>query len=122
MSRTRFPLRSLFVATAVAVLILAGIKNLHDGIYFKQVRTVRAALAEHPEIDQVWVCTNDDVSLEIEEICFTIVGDPGTTYGIFGTDKQSKSELLTKLDNALKKHETVILPPNAEAWRWDSWK
>ena len=105
----RYSLRSLFAITTVAAVVFAALASLR-GCYYVQLRAVDAVLAEYPEIDRVWLSTNDDVTLEVEEVFFTTVSDPNTIYRCRGIDGASKSELRTGLQRALREQRPVALP------------
>lgn len=101
----RFSLRSLFGVMTYAVIIAAivvGFISWVRNLYYVQVRTVTAVLAEYPEIDRVWIGTNDDVSLEVQELYFSVVGEPNLSFGVYGIDGASKSTIRQKLDDALR--------------------
>jgi hypothetical protein len=125
MSFLRFRLRTLFVAVAVIAFALGGVVwlfNLYESFYYEQVSTVRTALAEHPEIETVWVLTNDDVQFEMEQLFFTVAGKPGVILGTSGVDGATKVEILAELDRALREQRPAQLPSYAEPWRWAAWK
>ena len=86
---------------------------LHDG-YYVQLHTVDSVLAEFPEIDKVWLCTNDDVTLEVEGLWFSTCDDPQAVFGIeWGIDGASESELRSKLSQVLLERRPVKLPARA---------
>jgi hypothetical protein len=125
MTRNRFRLRSLFIAVAIVAVICvcaARISNFLFPLYYIQVRTVKSALVEHPEIEKVWVSTNDDVTLEIEELYFSIASAPEVIYEIDGIDGASRSKILARLERALQERHPAPLPAYAEQWRWGDWK
>jgi hypothetical protein len=125
MSNARFTLRSLLIFVAVVAMVcggLASIVRIYQHLYYTQVRTVRAALAEHPEIEKVWICTNPDVELEIEELFFTVANEPGVILKIEGIDAASKDVIQAKLRRAIRQQPSVDLPTYAEPWRWSDWK
>ena len=95
----------------LAVLFCGAVVWLNNNYgYYSQVRTVNAALAKHPEIDKVWLSTNDDVRLEVEQLYFSVAGEPRVTYRIDGIDGASKSEIGEKLERALLEKQSVVLP------------
>jgi hypothetical protein len=59
--RFRFSLKELLVAVLFAAVIAWAAKLMNDG-YYIQLHTVDSVLAEFPEIDKVWLQTNDDVT------------------------------------------------------------
>jgi hypothetical protein len=121
----RYRLRDLLITVAAVALVLGSIvflANLWHSLYYVQVGTVRSALAEHPEIENVWVCTNDDVELEVEALFFTIAGRPGEVLGIGGIDGASKSKILEELHRALREDRPTQIPAYAESRHWAGWK
>ena len=113
----RFGLRSLFLYVTVTAMFCAAIGSIR-GCYYVQLRAVDAVLSEHPEIDRVWLSTNDDVELEVEEVYFSIVSEPGSIYRSDGIDTVSKAEFRTRLERALREKRPVQLPAYAtEHWR-----
>src|SRR5689334_9677082 len=87
-----------FVAVTVAALC-SGL--LYDGHYI-QLHTVNYVLAEFPEIDKVWLCTNDDLTLEVEGLWFTTVDQPEAVFGIEqGTDGATRTQLRNELKRVL---------------------
>jgi hypothetical protein len=75
-------------------------------------------LAEYPEIDRVWLMTNDDVELEVEAVYISVVGQPGLTFGFGGIDGASKSEIREHLDRALLEKRPIQRPNYVrEHWR-----
>lgn len=110
----RFNLRSLFVIVTLAALVCGCISLFREG-YLVQVRTVSSVLAEFPEIDKVWLCTNDDVTLEVEGLWFSTVDQPGTVFGIeWGIDGASALEIRNELRQILLKRHPVQLPARAK--------
>jgi hypothetical protein len=125
MSIVRSRHRDIFFAVMIVAVICGGVVWLHKLYYFMhytQVRTVSSALADHPEIEKVWVCTNEDVELEIEKLYFSIADEPGVILKINGIDAASKSEIQQKLERAIRQQPSVDLPTYAEPWRWAAWK
>jgi hypothetical protein len=105
----RFSLRSMFVIVTLAAMICGLIAWLR-GQHYVQLRTVNSVLAEYPEIGNVWLITNDDVTLEVEHLYFSTIDQPGVTYGIYGIDGASKSEIRKRLDDALRERRPVARP------------
>jgi hypothetical protein len=112
----RFRLRSLFVVMTI-VAIPCGIVAWVRSLYYVQVRTLDSVLADFPEIGRVWLSTNDDVTLEVEQVYFSIVNQPELTYGIEETDGASKSEICTLLERALQERRPVKLPAHVTPYR-----
>jgi hypothetical protein len=109
----RFRLRTAFSATALFAVACASIAWLL-GLYYVQVRRVNAALSNYPEIDRVWFCTNDDVTLEVEQLYFSTVSEPHHIFMIDGIDGVSVYEIRRRLDRALRERRQVALPRCAE--------
>ncbi len=105
----RFGLRTLLVIVAVVALSCGFIAWLR-GQYYVQLRTVNSVLAQYPEIGNVWLVRNDDVTLEVEELFFSTVDQPGVTYRIDGIDGASKSEIRRRLEDAMRERRPVTLP------------
>jgi hypothetical protein len=114
--RMRFSLRSLFIVMTF-VAVIGGVTLLVRSFYYVQLRRVNTVLAEHPEICMVWLCTNDDVTLEIEEMYFSTVDQPEVTFGIDGIDGASKSEIRRRLEDALREKRPVTRPNYATQYR-----
>ena len=107
--RFQFSLRALLVTCGCAALVCWGVSCIRYA-YFVQLRTLNFVLAEFPEIDKVWLCTNDDVTLEIEGLWFSTVDQP---QAVFGIDGASKSEIRKRLRRVLVERRPVELPPRA---------
>jgi hypothetical protein len=105
----QFSLRSLFVMTAIVAGFSYFIFWCRNFYYF-QLQDVRAALAEHPEIDRVWFGTNDDVQLEVEQVYFSIKGQPDMTFYFDGIDYVGKREFRKRLERALMERQPVVRP------------
>lgn len=109
---TRRPLVGGVALLALTIPALCG-GLFYDG-YYVQVHTVDSVLAEFPEIDKVWLCTNDDVTLEVEGLWFSTFDDPQVVFGIeWGIDGASKSELRRRLRRVLLERRPVELPARA---------
>jgi len=109
MGRMRFSIRTLFVFVTLIALI-AGVIGWVRNLYYVQLRAVNSVLAEYPQIDKVWLCTNDDVTLEVEQLYFSTVDQPELTFGIDGIDGASKSEIRKRLQHALQERRPVTRP------------
>jgi hypothetical protein len=59
----RFSLRTLFFVTATVAVICYGAYWLRN-LYHSQLRAVNAVLAEHPEIDRVWLSIPEVLTAE----------------------------------------------------------
>ena len=116
MGGMRFNIRTLFVIVTLVALI-AGVVGWIRNLYFVQLRTVNSALAEYPEIDKVWLCTNDDVTLEVEQLYFSTIDQPELTFGIEGIDGASRSEISKRLQDALQEKRPVTRPYSATQYR-----
>ena len=103
----RFRLKTMLVAVTIVALQLGAILWLNHQ-YHRQLRDVRSVLAEHPEIDRVWLGTNDDVELEVEQVFFSTQGQPGLTFYSHGIDKVSKDDFRRRLERALKERQPVV--------------
>jgi hypothetical protein len=112
----RFRLKTLFIATTVIALQFGAILWLNHR-YLWQLREVRAVLAEHPEIERMWLLTNDDIELEVEQVYFSIQGQPGVTFYSLGIDTQSKDEFRRSLAGALKERQPVVRPDYFQEYR-----
>ena len=109
----QFGLRSLFIVVTLAALFCGCIAWVRS-FYYVQVRRVDSVLAEFPEIDKVWLFTNDDLTLEVEGIWFSTLGQPRVIYEVKGaTDGASKAEIRSLLKQALAKRHPVQLPARA---------
>lgn len=106
-----------FLLVAVIALVLCSFIAWINNLHLAQVHRVNSVLAEYPQIDKVWASTNDDVELEVEELYFSVDGQPGVVFGIIGTDGANKATLRTLLDQALKQQRPVQLPPYATEFR-----
>ncbi|HET6880813.1 MAG TPA: hypothetical protein VFI31_11700 [Pirellulales bacterium] len=78
----RRPLEGGIGFLAVTMAALCG-GLVYDG-YYVQLHTVNSVLDEFPEIDNVWLCTNDDVMLEVEGLWFSTVDQPKAVFGVEG--------------------------------------
>lgn len=102
----QFGLRGLMIAALCGGLV-------YDG-YRVQLHTVDLVLAEFPEINRVWLCTNDDVTLEVEGLWFSTIDEPDAVFGIeWGLDGASKAEIRRQLRRALMERRPVELPARA---------
>jgi hypothetical protein len=109
---SRRPLVGGIALLAVTSAALCG-GLIYDG-YHIQLHAVDSVLAEFPEIDDVWLCTNDDVTLEVEGLWFSTVDQPGIVFGIdYGIDGASKSEIRRRLRQVLQERRPVELPARA---------
>lgn len=106
----RFSLRRLFFVMVAAALVGGSYVWLREQ-YYVEVRTVNAVLAEHPEIDRVWFSTNDDVTLEVEQVYFSLRDQPGLTYCADGIDGVSEAAFRQQLERALREQQPVPRPP-----------
>ena len=105
--RFQFSLRTLLLAFAV----VDGCIVFARETYFVQLRTVASVVAEFPEIDQAWLCTNYDVTFEVDGLWFSVVDQPGVVYGIgWGIDDLSDWEIRKRLTQALVERHAVELP------------
>lgn len=105
------PLEGGIAFLSVTIPVLCG-GLFYDG-YYVQLRTVESVIAEFPEIDRVWLSTNDDVTLEVEELWFSTFNQPRAVFEIHGIDGASKSEIRTRLRQALLERRPVTLPARA---------
>jgi hypothetical protein len=112
----RFRLKTMLVAVTLVALQLGTILLLNDQ-YYRQLRDVRSVLADHPEIDRIWLGTNDDVEIEVEQVFFSIQGQPGTTFYSHGIDTVSKDEFRRGLERALKERQPVVRPDYVQEYR-----
>jgi len=111
--RFQFSLRTLLVGTTLFAAVCACFSCFRES-YLVQLRAVESVLAEFPEIDRVWLCTNDDLSLEVEGLWFSTVDQPKAVYGIdYGIDGASKSEIRRRLRQVLLERRPVGLPARA---------
>lgn len=86
---------------------------LHDG-YYVQLHTVDSVLAEFPEIDKVWLCTNDDVTLEVERLWFSTFDQPDAVFEVeHWIEVASEQEIREWLQQALVERRPVKLPARA---------
>ncbi len=104
----RFSLRTAFIVMTI-VGVLSGVVVWVRGLYYVQVRQVRTALDDHPEIEKVWIGTNDDVTLEVEEVFFTLEGEVGAVYSCIGPDA-GEAKFRRSLERALRERRAVELP------------
>ena len=112
----RFRLTTLFVTVTVVALQLTAIVWLNHR-YHRQLRDVRSVVAEHPEIDSMWLGTNDDVELEVEQVFFSVQGEPGLTFYSHGIDKKSKEQFRRRLERALTERQPVVRPDYVQECR-----
>jgi hypothetical protein len=112
----RFGLRSLFAAIALVAMI-CGLFAWVRGLYYVQLRRVDAVLADYPAINKVWLCTNDDVTLEVEQLYFSTIDQPQLILGIDGIDGASKSEIRERLNRALQDRRPATRPTWAVVYR-----
>lgn len=109
----RFGLRSLFIFVTIAALVCWCVSWIRYE-YLVQLRTVNSVLAEFPQIEEVWLCTNDDVTLEVEGVWFSTADQPDVILGIdSGVDGASKSEIRRRLRQVLLERRPVELPARA---------
>jgi hypothetical protein len=110
-NRFQFSLRTLLVATACVAAVFGGISYLRE-LYLVQVRRIESVLAEFPEIDRVWLDTNDDVELEVEGLWFSTHDQPKAVFSIEGTglDGASKPEIRKRLRRAILERTPTKLP------------
>ena len=99
------------------VAMIVGFAVWIGNPYYVQMRRVNAVLAEFPEIRKVWLCTNDDVTLEVEKLYFSTVDRPEVTFGIDGIDGASRSEIRKRLKDALRERRPVTRPNYATRHR-----
>lgn len=78
--------------------------------YLFQLHNVNSVLAEYPNIDKVWLVTNDDITLEVEQVYFSLIGQPRVTFTIDGTQDDTKSEIRRKMDHAMEDKIPVARP------------
>jgi hypothetical protein len=93
--------------------VVAGLSyGVHWALNFQnaQLNDVRDVLADYPEIDRVWLGTNEDVQTEVEQVYFTIKGQPHVTFHSGGIDTVSKHEFRKRLVRALKQKRPVTRP------------
>jgi hypothetical protein len=105
----RFSLRSIFIITAIVAGFSYAVYWCHHA-YYVQLYDVREILAEDPEIDRVWLATNDDLELEVEQVFFSIKGQPDEAYYSGGIDTVDKREFRKRLEHALKERKPAVLP------------
>jgi hypothetical protein len=105
----RFCLRSLFLCVTATAIICAAVGSIR-GCYYVQLRAVDGVLSEYPEIDRVWLITNDDVELEVEQVYFSTDAEPELIYRSDGIDTVSTLEFRTRLERALREKRPVELP------------
>jgi hypothetical protein len=104
-----FSLRSMFVITAIVAGFSYAVYWCNQAYYW-QLYDVRDVLAEHPEIDRVWLGTNNDVDLEVEQVFFSLKGQPDLTYDSHRIDGQDKREFRKSLERALEERRPVVRP------------
>lgn len=108
------PLEGGLALLGIAMAMTALCSGLFYYGYYVQLRTVNSVLAEFPEIDKVWLCTNDDVTLEVEGLWFSTLDQPEAVFEIgYGIDGASKSTIRTRLRKALRERRPVTLPAHA---------
>jgi hypothetical protein len=105
----RFSIKQLLFAITI-VAALSAFVAWAQGLYYIQVRIVRSVLAEYPQIEKVWLATNEDVTLEVEQAFFSLAGVPGVILAIDGIDGASKSEIRERIERALNAKQPVQLP------------
>jgi hypothetical protein len=105
----RFSIRAFFFVTAIIAVISYGVYWARND-YYSQLRAVSGVLAEHPEIDKVWLGTNPDVQLEVEQVYFSIVGQPDLTFYTYGMDGSTTREFRERLERALQERHPVPRP------------
>jgi len=98
--RFRFSLRSLLIVMTIAALIGGGWSWLR-GQYFWQLNALNAVLATDPEVKVVHMIGNDDVWFEVEEVFFSVAGEPGKIYRIQVPHGAGESEINLLLNHAL---------------------
>jgi hypothetical protein len=112
----RFSLRSLFVIVTIVALI-GGFVGWFRHLHYVQIRKLNAVLAEYPQIDKVWLITNDDVTLEVEQVYFSIAGEPGLIFKCGGIDHVGPLVFKNRLEAALRRMRPVTLPNYATEHR-----
>src|SRR6476659_1743214 len=105
----RFCIRAFFIVTAIIAVISYGVYWIRND-YYSQLRAVTAVLAEHPEIDKVWLGTNPDVQLEVEQVYFSIVGQTDLNLYTYGIDGSTTMEFRERLERALQEQQPVARP------------
>jgi hypothetical protein len=108
----QFSLRKFFVVITLVALVSGAVGGVRR-LYYVQVSQVRAVLDEYPEIDRVWIGTNDDVVLEVEKVFFTVNNRPGAIFQSGGIDYVGEAEFRRRLDQALRERREVELPDYA---------
>lgn len=109
---TRRPLDGGCALLAPAIVCLCG-GLFYDG-YYAQLHTVNSVLAEFPEIDKVWLCTNDDVTLEVERLWFSTFDQPDAVFEVeHWIEVASEQEIREWLQQALVERRPVKLPARA---------
>ena len=89
---------------------------LYDG-HNIQLHTLGAVLNEFPEIDRVWLRTNEDVTVEVEGLWFSTVDQPEVVFQIGSIDGSTKTEIRKKLKLALRERRQVPLPTYVSGFR-----
>jgi hypothetical protein len=111
--KRQYNLGALFIVTTLVALVggavIVGVRRFHYG----QVNEVRAVLDDYPEIERVWIGTNDDVQLEVEEVFFTVENQPGAIFQSGGIDWVGETEFRRRLEEALRERREVELPDYA---------
>lgn len=105
----QYSLRTFFIVTTI-VAAIGGVVGWARGLYHVQVRQARSVLDDYPEIERVWIGTNVDMVLEVEEIYFTVANQPGAVYHSGGIDYVGEGEFRRRLDRALRERRKVDLP------------
>jgi hypothetical protein len=106
----RFSLRKAFTWMTLLALFVGGITGVARLHHYQQVRRVRAVLAEYPQVDRVWIGTNDDVQLEVEEVYFTVDDQSGAIFRSGGIDYVGEAEFRRRVEQALRERREVELP------------
>jgi hypothetical protein len=68
-------------------------------------------LAAYTQIDKVWLSTNESVELEVEELCFSVSGQPSVVCEVHGIDGVVKNQIRALVDQALEEKRSARLSP-----------
>lgn len=113
----RFGLRKLFLLITIAAILLGGWAFLRND-YYAQIYDLNEVLAQHPEIEKVWIRHNPDIQIEVDAVYFSIAGQPNVTFYARGLDGSNKQDFQERLERALVEQRPVDRPSDVEEHSW----
>jgi hypothetical protein len=98
----RFSVKQLLIATALVALVfvaIRGTRRIVQCLYYWQLNDTYDVLLDHPEMTDVQIWGNVDVTYEVEHISFALDGMPGKRFEFYiedGCGRQKRRETIEK--------------------------